>query len=142
MNSTSILHDPSSTCEEIGFNRFETLSADPGSPEYGVLTQGYNIGLRQCQAKKLNIDEYNSGCINQYGCLSSPENKCLGKPKKLNEVMEARYAKLNAPYDPSGSEYNPPQYMMGWKDGGVNSVTGHRVTNNRATWQNEPTNNC
>lgn len=65
----------------MGFNTYETLDqrASPaitylsGEPSYGMITADTNAGLRMPQSRPLNLDAYNSGCVNPHTCVSSTE---------------------------------------------------------------------
>ena len=133
------LHDPATTCmerlQEAGLNTFEQGSADPWPPcgshcdifsevNRGAITKGFNIGLKFQQSKPLNVETYNQGCVNPWGCVDSGGFACEGGISRFGPFMENRLKELNKPYDPTSQEYHPPQYMMGIKNGGINSVTG------------------
>jgi len=133
------LHVASTTCVErlgeVGLNTFEQGSRDPwpscgehcdvfSELNRGAITKAFNLGLKFPQSKPLNVETYNQGCVNPWGCVDSGGFACEGGLSRFGPFMEARLKELNRPYDPSRQEYHPPQYMMGIKDGGINSVTG------------------
>jgi len=133
------LHVPSMTCverlQEVGLNTFEQGSADPWPPcgshcdifsevNRGAITKGFNIGLNFQQSKPVNVETYNQGCANPWGCVNNDGFSCEGGISRFGPFMESRLKELNKPYDPTKQEYHPPQYMMGVKNGSVNSVTG------------------
>ena len=132
-------HVPTSTClerrEEVGLNTFEQGSADPwpvcgahcdvfSEVNRGAITKAFNLGLKFQQSKPLNVETYNQGCLNPWGCVDNDGFACKGGQSRFGPFMEARMKELNKPYDPTQQEYHPPQYMMGIKNGTVNSVTG------------------
>ena len=132
------LHDPTSTCverQEVALNTFEQGSADPwphcgihcdvfSEVNRGAITKAFNLGLKFNQSKPLNVETYNQGCLNPWGCVDNDGFACNGGLSRFDPFMEARMKELNQPYDPTRQEYHPPQYMMGIKGGTINSVTG------------------
>jgi|LauGreDrversion2_5_1035112.scaffolds.fasta_scaffold00665_9 hypothetical protein len=139
MASFPTLHDASTVCAEriaeVGLNTFEEGSADPwpgcGSKcdvfsqvNRGAITKGFNVGLTHQQSKALNVDVYNQGCSNPWGCVSNGEFSCRAPESRFGPYMDSHFKELNKAYDPSGTQYHPPQYMMGIKNEGINSVTG------------------
>ena len=138
------LHDDQSRCSEIGLNTFEqvdTVRYPQGdimnAVERGPITKSWNLGLRNPQAKKLTIDMYNSGCQDLHGCVPSvpgtlapgvPGFACGGPVGAMGPEMSKAYDFLNAPLLADGFEYRPPDYMMGIKNAGPNSVDGWKRT--------------
>jgi len=133
------LHAPTSVCQERAFNTFEEGSADPwpscGSHcdvfsqlNRGAITKDFNLGLSFPQSKPLNVDTYNQGCLNPWGCVDSGGYTCRGRAAGFDAFMEGRFQALSQPLDPSQLEYHPPHYQMGIKAGSVNSVSGWEKT--------------
>jgi len=93
----------------------------------GSITKNFNEGLRNPQAKQLEISTYNSGCDNPWGCVSNTGYKCQGGHDN-SEGINKMYEYLNAPLLEGvyreKSEYDPPAYAQGIKAGTVNSVSG------------------
>ncbi len=134
------LHDEHSRCSEIGLNTFETLDTVKypqgdimNAVERGAITKAWNLGLRNPQAKKLTVDTYNGGCRDLHGCVPGvpgtlapdvPGFGCGGRVGSMGPAMSKAYDFLNAPLLADGFEYRPPDYMMGIKDAGPNSVDG------------------
>lgn len=141
------MYDEPATCQETGLNRFETKPTDawpdcgPNCDIYsqvqrGSITAAFNIGLLPHQAKPLNVDTYNQGCSNPWGCVNDTGYTCAGKEKRFGPFMEQRYEMLNSPFDASGAEYKPPFYMMGPKTGTANAVDGWaKAPNGQLRWQ-------
>lgn len=140
-------HSEATRCGETALNTFEErnpdeFSADCGehcdafaSVQRGAITKAFNVGLKPPQRKELNVDTYNQGCVNPWGCVSNDGVSCLGTPQErfaTTGFMHEQFRELNANYDPELSEYAPPSYAMGWKTGTANSVTG---------WQQAPRSN-
>lgn len=127
-------HEAVTKCEPMGFNTYETLDqrASPaitylsGEPSYGMITADTNAGLRMPQSRPLNLDAYNSGCVNPHTCVSSTELGfgCSGPVQQQAPMMEMLYNDLNSPFLSSEFEYTPKQYVMGIKNNTVNSVSG------------------
>jgi hypothetical protein len=103
----------------------------------GVIQRNWNAGLRNPQAKKLTVDNYNSGCRNTWGCVPTipdqlapgvPGFSCLGEEApgvgSMGPEMNKVYVYLNNPFLSDEYEFNPPGYMMGIKSEGPNSVDG------------------
>lgn len=134
-------------CRETSLNLFEAKPTDtwpscgPGCDIYsqvqrGTITAAFNIGLEKHQAKELNVDTYNQGCTNPWGCVNDDGYSCAGRPRRFGTAMAQRYDGLNSPYDPSGAEYKPPFYVLGPKIGTVNAVDGWaRAPDGRLRWQ-------
>jgi hypothetical protein len=137
------LHAPAQRCGEISLNTFEQrnpdeFSADCGDHcdafagvQRGAITKAFNVGLvadrRAQQRKELNVDTYNGGCLDVWGCVDSDGFRCAGaRDAGFGPFMRAQFDELDAPYDPSGAEYAPPPALQGLKAGTVNSVTGWR----------------
>ena len=141
---TSRLHEATTECAAAGFNVYQTsdtrgsppISYTAGEPRYGMLSADTNAGLRLPQSRPLNLDAYNSGCVNPQGCVSNPADgfTCSGPLQKPSMFLESLYQDLNAPFDPAKLEYNPPAYMMGIKNGTANSVTGWAKTATGLAW--------
>lgn len=144
------LRDITTTCiernEQAGLNTFEEGSADPlpacGSDcdiysqvRRGAITKAFNLGLTFPQSKPLNVDTYNQGCLDPWGCVNNEGFTCRGAASGFSPFMDERLRDLNLPLDPTRLEYHPPRYMMGIKDNSVNSVTGwQKDAAGRARW--------
>ena len=146
-SSTPTLHDAAGNlCRERSLNTFEQGSSDPLPPcgvdcdvfsqvTRGAITKGFNIGLKHQQSKPLNVETYNQGCLNPWGCVDNGAFACEGGASRFGPFMDARFAELNKPYDPSALEFNPPRYMMGVKDLTPNSVSGWgKTSTGRLVW--------
>ena len=131
------LHVPAERCGEISLNTFEQrnpdeFSADCGdhcdafaTVQRGAITKAFNLGLANGPSKQLNVDTYNGGCLDAWGCVDSDGFRCAGaRDAGFGPFMRAQFDGLNAPYDPSGAEYAPPPALQGLKAGTINSVTG------------------
>jgi len=148
------VHDAAFVCREnrqTGLNTFEEGPADP-LPECGsncdvysqlmrgAITKGFNIGLSFPQSKPLNVETYNQGCADPWGCVDNLGFSCKGAVSHFGPSMDAQFKRLNAAYEPSGLEYHPPAYAMGIKNGTVNSVTGwSRGAGGRPAWESHAT---
>ena len=126
---------PASTCQERAFNTFEEGSSDPWPAcgadcdvfsrlNRGAITKDFNLGLSFPQSKALNVDTYNQGCLNPWGCVDNGDYSCRGQQSGFGAFMGERFTELMKPLDPSQFEYHPPDYVMGVKAGSVNSVSG------------------
>ena len=141
------MYDSPMSCKESTLNRFETRPTDtwPGCGPHcdiytqvqrGAITAAFNIGLKPHQAKELNVDTYNQGCANPWGCVNDDGYSCSGKEKRFGPFMEKRFDALNSPFDPSNAEYKPPFYMMGSKTGTANAVDGwEKTSGGQLRWQ-------
>lgn len=143
------LHDENTACGEIGFNTFEDMDTTryPQGDVMnvvgrGAITKAWNLGLRNPQAKKLTVDVYNGGCRDLYSCVPGvssdvPDFGCKGNVRKsMGPDMQKAYNYLNAPLLADGFEYHPPDYMMGIKDSGPNSVEGwNRTSQGLLVWE-------
>ena len=136
----SRLHAMETACEHRGFNTYETVDkrvlpsiiSTSGEPNYGTITADVNAGLRFPQSRQMNLENFNSGCINPYGCVSNVEEgfACSGPLKEPSPALSTLYKHLNSPYAPNSFEMkNPPEYVVGIKESSVNSVLG---------WQRKP----
>ncbi len=147
----SRLHDTTTRCEDAGFRVTDTVdqrvlppvSYLSGEPTYGMLSVDVNGGLRLPQSRPLTVEAYNTGCVNPHGCVNNEQDGfgCLGPVKKESPFMRALYTELQMPYAPDSFEMQPPpDYVVGTKATGVNSVTGWRVTpEGRYLWEQEST---
>jgi hypothetical protein len=140
--STVCLHDEHSRCSEIGLNTFEesdTVRYPQGdvmnTVARGAITKSWNLGLRNPQAKKLTVDMYNSGCVDLHGCVPGvpgdpdvPGFGCAGGVGSMGPAMSKAYNYLNSPLLADSFEFNPPDYMLGVKGSGPNSVDGWKRT--------------
>ena len=92
----------------------------------GSIRHSPQAGLTNYQAPQMTYDMFNGGCVNPHGCKNSYGYSCQdgGKDPSLVEENEApSYAMLFAS-QVGNFEYNPPSYVMGVKDSGVNSNYG------------------
>ena len=132
------MYSTETSCEPVSFNKYETtdkrtlptISYTSGEPSYGTITADVNAGLRFPQARQLSIETYNSGCVNPYGCVSNPQEgfACHGAPKEPSPAISKLYSVLNKPYAPRSFELErPPDYVVGIKENGVNSVSGWQL---------------
>jgi hypothetical protein len=142
-------HAVTTTCDAAGFNRYDTTmtgSGPPiqytaGEPEYGVITNDVNAGLRLPQSRPLNLEEFNSGCVNPQGCVDQKGYVCPGPVKTLSPFMSALYDELQSPVAPhSFDETVPPAYVTGIKETGVNSVAGWARDGSQLLWQAQSSN--
>lgn len=134
-------HNDDSKCQALPeLNSFE----DKGTARYpqgdvmnflrrGAIEKDWNAGLRNPQSKKLAVDVYNGGCRDTWGCVPTgpdqlapdvPGFACPAGVSSMGPEMRKAYAYLNKPFLADGYEFHPPEYMMGIKDAGVNSVDG------------------
>ena len=130
----SLLHDATTVCQATGFNTYQSGNEQgypqvyytSGEPRYGMVVTDFNAGLRLPQSRPLVIDSYNSGCLNPHGCVNNQRDgfTCGGPVKVQTKYMRALYDDLNGPYAPNDFDLEPPAYVMGIKNGGINSVTG------------------
>lgn len=136
-------------CREAGFGKFDRLakgSGPPilytaGEPEYGVLTNDVNAGLRLPQARALSLEHFNSGCATLHGCVSQKGYTCPGPPKTMSPFMSAMYDELQAPMAPDGFDLaTPPEYVTGVKTATVNSVAGWVRDGAQLVWQSQSQN--
>lgn len=135
---THCLLDPRLKCGEISTNTFEDLNLARypegdilNEVKRGAIYKGWNLGLRNPQAKKLSIDSYNSGCVDLHGCVETQGFSCPPTgPVSFSTAMSETYDYLNAPFLPDGFEFTPPAYIMGIKDTGPNSVDGWQTAPN------------
>lgn len=130
------MHQEKMRCTEAGLNTFEqeNVSRYPqgdimNAVRRGAITKGWNLGLRNPQAKKLAVDMYNGGCVDLHGCVPSGSGtlegfSCAGGKDSMGPEMKEAYGYLNAPLLEDNFEYKPPDYMMGIKNSGPNSVAG------------------
>lgn len=119
--------------EEVGTSKFPQGDV-MNYLRRGTIQKDWNAGLRNPQAKKLTIDTYNGGCVDMWGCVptgvdqlapSVPGFSCHNtRLSSMGPEMKEAYAYLNRPLLRDGYEYNPPEYMMGIKNTGPNSVMG------------------
>lgn len=138
------MYSAETSCEPISFNTYETLDKQmpataysTGEPSYGMITADVNAGLRLPQARPMNVETYNSGCVNPYGCVSNPQEgvACAGPLKEPSPAILSLYSMLNKPFAPNGFEMkSPPAYVVGVKEKGVNSVSGWQV-DAAGTWE-------
>lgn len=150
--SAVCLRNEKTACKEIGLNTFEdrdTMRFPQGDVmnvvARGAITKAWNLGLRNPQAKKLSVDVYNGGCLDVHGCVPGvpgtlapdvPGFECRGGVKSMGPEMNKAYDFLNAPLLADGFEYTPPDYMMGIKDSGPNSVEGwNRTPQGSLVWE-------
>lgn len=142
-------HAASERCGETDLNTFEQRNPDEFSSscgaycdafagvQRGAITKAFNVGLRMPQRKELNVDTYNQGCLNPWGCVNNDGYSCVGPvEQRFGAFMRDQFRALNAPYDPSQAEYAaPPVYSMGWKSGGPNAVTGWLPSERGFIWE-------
>lgn len=149
--SAVCLHNEQTGCSEIGLNTFETKDTTKfpqgdvmNIVARGAITKSWNLGLRNPQAKKLSVDTYNGGCLDVHGCVPSipgmepdvPGFACGGAVGSMGPALHKAYDYMNAPFLGDGFEYKPPDYMMGIKDSGPNSVDGWKRTQQGVlTWE-------
>ena len=142
------LHNVTNSCTETSLNTWESTSTSlPPSIDVlnssnlrrGMITSVPNLGLQQRQSKKMSYNHYNSGCLNPQGCVNSGGVTCPGSVRQGSPEINSMYKFLNAPLMADNSEYYPPKYMMGWKAGSVNSVSGWEKNPNSETfvWQGQ-----
>ena len=121
-------------CSENDFNTTEGIQSltypQPDimeSIKRGEIKKNFNSGLRNPQAKHLEVETYNGGCVNPWGCVSNNGHNCNSEKKRNVEVNEM-YDYLNQSYltgtFQSSLEYQPPLQMEGYKAGTINSVSG------------------
>ena len=141
MQAPPCLHEQGEACQPISFNTWETQSTEvypaPDVMNYvkrGFIQRAENLGLRTPQGVMGHYDGFNSGCLDVHGCANNLQPNgyiCPGKGLvSMGKEMKAAYSVLNSPFDSSGSEWNPPSYMMGIKDSGPNSVYGFAPAEN------------
>ena len=121
-------------CEEISLNTTEEVKGvDPPEPDVwnslkrGSIKKEFNAGLRNPQAKLMNVETYNGGCVNEWGCVANAGFRCP-RSEAHTSAIKGMYDWLQSPLlsgvsDPD-LEYNPPEYMQGIKAGTANSITG------------------
>ena len=136
-------------CKQAGFNKYDTMAQGSGpailytagEPEYGVLTNDVNAGLRLPQARPLSLEQFNSGCVNPQGCVSQKGYTCPGERKTLSPFMSALYDELQSPVAPDGFDFEtPPAYVTGVKATTVNSVAGWARDGSQLVWQSQSRN--
>ena len=153
MHQRPSLHAEARRCGEISLNTFEERNPDEFSTscggdhcdafsdvKRGSISKAFNVGLKSPLRKEMNVDTYNQGCVNPWGCVNNDGLLCVGSQEERRaswNFMREQYRDLNANYDPSLSELSPPSYSMGWKTGTVNSVTGWQRMpgSDRLVWQ-------
>lgn len=141
------LHATVTSCQPISYNVYETLdkrslptvSQSSGEPHYGTITTDVNAGLRLPQARPMNIETFNSGCVNPHGCVSNIAEgfACPGPLKQPSSAISNLYDVLQAPYAPHNFEMKPPPpYVVGIKETSLNSVVGWRANKDgKQEWQ-------
>lgn len=138
--------DASMSCSALGLNTFEETQSLQypkddimNSVARGAIYKNWNGGLRNPQAKKLATDVFNSGCQSLETCVPTDGFVCPGATARGSPELTAAYDFLNAPLLADGYEFHPPEYMMGVKDTGPNSVDGwKRVNNGHKAWTQRP----
>lgn len=142
---STCLDDMPFNCENTGLNTFEKKEAIKYPPvdiqnqlRRGSITKEWNKGLRMPQAKKLTTDTFNGGCTDPWGCVANSGFSCPGSKPKESSVYNM-YAFLQKPLDAGTDqerlEYNPPAFMMGIKNGTVNSVNGWKKDGKQYAWE-------
>ena len=139
-------------CGEISLNTFEQRNPDEFSEgcsdggcidayatvHRGSIAKSFNVGLSSEQRKHLNVDQYNQGCTNPWGCVDGSGKRCSSGAAEsaFGPFMHKRFDALSASFDASGSEYRPPSGALGWKAGSVNSNAGwQRLSNGQYLWE-------
>jgi len=127
--ASPVLRDASQrVCLERALNTFEEASSDPppscgancdvfSKVLRGAITKDFNLGMTFPQSKPLNVDTFNQGCLNPWGCVETNNGVCYGQASSFDTLMNERFKDLMKPLDPSLQEVHPPVYVLGCKAG-------------------------